>query len=198
MYRVLGTKKLMSQVFSDKGEVVPVTVIDLDGLVVAGQTADKTLIGIGKKKNFSKAEEGKYKELGFVPVRVMELDKESLKDKKIGDEVSAEIFENISKVDVSGIAKGKGFASVIRRWNFKGGPKTHGQSDRHRSPGSIGAGTTPGRVLKGKKMGGRYGGKKITVKNLDVIKVDKTNNLILVKGGVPGSNNSIVVINIYE
>ena len=106
----------------------------------------------------------------------------------------SEIFEQSPYVDVLSISKGKGFQGGVKRYNFRGGPKTHGQSDRHRAPGSIGAGTTPGRVIRGKKMAGRTGGDKVTVKHLEVVMVDSDRNLLLVKGGVPGHKDALVII----
>ena len=105
-----------------------------------------------------------------------------------------DIFEQGEKVNVTGISKGKGFQGGVKRYNFRGGPKTHGQSARHRAPGSIGAGTTPGRVLKGMRMAGRMGGDRVTVKNLEIVLSDPDRNLLLVKGAVPGRRNSLLVI----
>ena len=97
-------------------------------------------------------------------------------------------------MDVIGLSKGKGFAGVVKRHHFAGGPKTHGQSDRHRAPGSVGAGTTPGRVLKGLRMAGRMGNERITVKNLEIVEADPARNLLLVRGAVPGGRNSLLII----
>ena len=113
---------------------------------------------------------------------------------EIGEEVGVGIFEVGEKVNVTGTSKGKGFQGGVKRYNFRGGPKTHGQSDRHRAPGSIGAGSTPGRVIKGMRMAGRRGGDKVTVKHLEVVMVDPDRNLLLVKGGVPGHKDGLVVI----
>ena len=114
---------------------------------------------------------------------------------ELGNSVDVSIFEVGAKVNVTGVSKGKGFQGGVKRYNFRGGPKTHGQSDRHRAPGSIGAGTTPGRVIKGMRMAGRMGGDKVTVKNLEVLLVDVDRNLLLVKGSVPGHKDSILLIN---
>ena len=113
---------------------------------------------------------------------------------ELGEQVGVDIFEQGEKVNVTGISKGKGFQGGVKRYNFRGGPKTHGQSDRHRAPGSIGAGTTPGRVLKGMRMAGRMGGDRVTVKNLEIVLSDPDRNLLLVKGAVPGRRNSLLVI----
>ena len=110
----------------------------------------------------------------------------------VGDEIKPEIFEIGEKVVVRGVSKGKGFAGVVKRWGFAGGPKIHGQSDRHRAPGSIGAGTDPGRVWKGKKMAGRMGCERVTLKNKEVIGINE--NYILLSGPVPGANGELVAI----
>ncbi len=185
---IVGTKKGMTRVF--KGEKsVPVTIIDVTDCVISLKDASGIEIGIGKKKA-NKAMSMKYKELGFVPAHRQYVKGEF--DVKVGDKVSKEIFEIGSMVEVKSTAKGKGFAGVVKRWGFAGGPKTRGQSDRHRAPGSIGAGTDPGRVLKGKRMGGRKGGNSITLKNKEV--VDVIDNYLLISGPVPGSNGDSVVI----
>ena len=112
----------------------------------------------------------------------------------LGDQVNVGIFEVGDKVDVTGTSKGRGFQGGVKRYNFRGGPKTHGQSARHRAPGSIGAGSTPGRVIKGMRMAGRMGGDRVTVKNLEVVVSDPDRNLIFVKGSVPGSKESLLLI----
>ena len=113
---------------------------------------------------------------------------------EVGQTFSVDIFQAGEKVDIIGRSKGRGFAGVMKRWGFKGGPRTHGQSDRARAPGSIGGGTTPGRVYKGLKMGGHMGNRRITVKGLEIIEVDTERNLLLIKGGIPGAPNSLVQI----
>ena len=123
-----------------------------------------------------------------------EVSTDDLASVEIGEEVGVGIFEVGEKVNVTGTSKGKGFQGGVKRYNFRGGPKTHGQSDRHRAPGSIGAGSTPGRVIKGMRMAGRMGGDKGTVKHLEVGMVDPDRNLLLVKGGVPGHKDGLVVI----
>ncbi len=195
MKKLLGIKKEMTQVYNDKGEAIPVTLVDLDTLVIANKFEDKVVLGIGSTKKPSKSLIGVFKDLGYVPRKYIEVKIEDTKEIQCGEEVNFDkVFNGVKKVNVSALTKGKGFAGVIRRWNFAGGPKTHGQSDRHRSPGSIGAGTTPGRVLKGKKMGGRMGGRNVTVKNLEVVEVDVENKLLVLKGAIPGSKNSIITI----
>jgi len=113
---------------------------------------------------------------------------------KVGDSVDVNLFEPGDMVDITGTSKGKGFAGVVKRYNFAGGPKTHGQSDRHRAVGSIGASASPGRVLKGTKMPGHMGDERVTARRLEVIQVDSEKNIILVKGAVPGAKNGILLI----
>ena len=113
---------------------------------------------------------------------------------KIGDKIDASIFAEGELIDVTGTSKGRGFAGVVKRHGFAGGPKTHGQSDRWRAPGSIGSGTTPGRVMKGLRMAGQMGNERVTVKNLEVVKVDPTRNLVAVKGAVPGPRGGLVLL----
>jgi large subunit ribosomal protein L3 len=114
--------------------------------------------------------------------------------KKIGDVIEPEVFEAGEKLKLTGIIKGKGFQGVVKRWRFKGGPRTRGQSDRQRAGGSIGAGTDPGRVLKGKKMPGHMGNVKKTILNLELAKIDPKNSVLFIKGAVPGSRNSVLKI----
>lgn len=198
MKTLIGLKKNMSQIFQENGNIVPVTFIDVSDLVVAHKKNEEKdgytsiVIGLGKKKDPSKAEIGKYKELGHVPMFAVEVEMDA--DMKIGDIVSPLMFKDIKKVNITGITKGKGFQGVVKRWGFHGGPRTHGQSDRQRHPGSIGMRTTPGRVFKGKKMGGRMGGDTKTVMNLKLVKVDVENQLLAVKGAVPGNKGSLVII----
>lgn len=192
----------MTQVYdNDSGEAYPVTLIDIDNVKIVGKkNIEKdgyfaVILGLGKKKNTTKSERVKYKKIGFVPAKVVEFRiEEEPKDIKIGQDWFPE-FEEGSKVNVRGRSKGKGFAGVVKRWGFKGGPKTHGQSDRWRSAGSIGAGTSPGRVFKGKKMPGRMGDKNLTVENLRVIRLMKEEGIIAIRGAVPGHRNGYVLIN---
>lgn len=200
MNSIIGRKKEMTQIFKNDGTIVPVTIIDISSAVVASiinGSYSAILIGSGKRKNPTKAEVGKYKDLGYVPMIVTEVkvEKSELESFKIGDKIEASIFQENQKVDVTGMTKGKGFQGVVKKWNFAGGPKTHGQSDRHRAPGSIGSGTTPGRVYKGKKMGGHMGAVKQTTKNLVIVFADVDNELLAIKGAVPGPKDGVVYIN---
>jgi large subunit ribosomal protein L3 len=190
MKAILGIKKGMTRIF-DGEKAVPVTVLDVSGCKVAKINEGKVELALGEKKG-KKAVQGQYKELGFVP-RYTKIFEGSLgEDIKVGSDINADIFEKGESITLNGISKGKGFAGVVKRHGFKGGPRTRGQSDRLRAPGSIGAGADPGRVFKGTRMGGRMGTDKITIKNKRV--VDIKENYILISGPVPGSNGDLVAI----
>lgn len=193
MRALIGIKKGMTRIFNKEGKVVPVTVVDVKDCVLSFVEPMGFELGIGEKKHSNKALTGKYKETKKVPAQRKyfkgELD---ITDIKIGDDIKAEIFEAGEKVGITGISKGKGFAGVVKRYRFAGGPKTRGQSDRERHPGSIGAGTDPGRVLKGKKMGGRMGQDTITIKKKEIVDIKDT--YVLISGPVPGSNGDLIAI----
>lgn len=180
--------------FAENGDVLPVTVIDIGGAVLAYKSESRAIIGVGKLKNPTKPMVGLYKDLGYVPMSVMEVDVNQVNDLNVGDKVSLSVLDGIKLVDVTGFSKGKGFAGTVKKYGFQGGPKTHGQSDRERAVGSIGAGTTPGRVWKGQRMPGRYGNKQIKVKNLQVVKLDTDSNVLVLKGAIPGNRNSKIII----
>lgn len=186
---ILGRKKGMTRVLQE-GKSIPVTIVDVNDCVVSLREDSLVELGIDKKKG-TKATQGKYKGLGFVPkhTRAFRQEESSL---KIGDKIESSVFSSGDIVNLKAKSKGKGFAGVVKRYGFAGGPKTHGQSDRLRAPGSIGAGTTPGRVLKGKKMPGRMGGDNLTIKNKKV--VDVIDNYILISGPVPGNDGDPVLI----
>lgn len=189
MKAILGIKKGMTRVFQGE-KMVPVTIIDISGCKVAKKN-DKTVeLGLGENKKANKAAQGQYKELGYVPRYTKRFDGNI--ELNVGSDVAGEVFNEGDVVDLSGVSKGKGFAGVVKRWGFKGGPRTHGQSDRLRAPGSIGAGADPGRVFKGMKMGGRMGSDVVTVKNKKIVGIKE--NYILVNGPVPGSNGDLVAI----
>jgi large subunit ribosomal protein L3 len=150
-------------------------------------------LGFGEAKQVNSPQRGHLKELGkFRYLREFRI--EDTGDIQVGDKVDASLFEAGELVDVTGISRSKGFAGVVKRHHFKGGPKTHGQSDRHRAPGSIGAGTSPGRVFKGTRMAGRMGGDRVTVRNLEVYRSDPERNILLVKGALPGPKNGLLLI----
>ena len=204
MQALLGKKIEQSQRFLEDGTRIPVTAVYVVGnSVVQIKTEEKdkysaVQLGFGIKKNPKPSILGHAKkaELKTTPsflreVRVVKADLETLP--KVGDILNAQdVFKPGDIVDVIGISKGKGFAGVVKRHHFKGGPRTHGQSDRERAPGSIGQTTTPGRVYKGKRMAGRMGHERVTAENLQV--VDVGNDMLLIKGLVPGGRNSMVLI----
>jgi large subunit ribosomal protein L3 len=189
----------MTQVFRDDGRAEAATIISAGPCtVVQIKTADKegyyaAQLGFGESKKLTSPQKGHLKEMGSFrylrELRVADTNKVNL-----GDKVDVSLFQPGDLADVIGRSKGKGFAGVVKRYGFSGGPKTHGQSDRHRAPGSIGAGTTPGRVLKGKRMPGHMGSQRVTARNLEILKADAENNLLLIKGAVPGTNNGLLLI----
>ena len=190
---ILGKKIEMSQIFKD-GKVIPVTLILAGPVVVtdvktkARDNYDALQVGFEKKvKHIKKTEKGKeYKYL-------REFRGDALGEFKIGDKIQVSIFKEGDKVKVSGISKGKGFQGAVKRWGFSGRNATHGVKHEHRTLGSVGS-SFPERVLKGKKMPGRMGGNRVTVKNLEVVKIDKENNLMAVKGAVPGKRGTLLEI----
>lgn len=189
----------MTSVFDPKGRRVSVTKIQAGPNVILGSTQSKVKLGFGKKKKVKKTENAFVKVAGYAPRFVREFKTESksadgAKQFLEGEIVDVSIFKRADEVKVTGVTKGKGFAGVVKRWNFAGGPKTHGQSDRHRAPGSIGAGTTPGRVLKGKRMAGHMGVSNLTITGLEVVDVDSANNVLVVKGSVPGPRRGLLII----
>ena len=173
-----------------EGKAIPVTIIDVENCIVSFKDEDLVELGLEKKRG-NKAELGKYKKLGFVP-RYTKSFRYKENELKLGDKVGSTTFSPGDVVCIKAKSKGKGFTGVVKRWGFAGGPKTHGQSDRLRAPGSIGAGTTPGRVLKGKKMAGRMGSDNLMIKNKVI--VDVIDNFILLSGPVPGNNGDPVLI----
>ena len=195
----LGTKIGMTQIFREDGRVVPVTVIQAGPCVVTQVKTKETdgyeavQLGFGDVKRRNKPESGHLKN-SRLSRYLREVATEDTSEFKVGQTIGVDIFEAGEKVDVIGTSKGRGFAGVMKRWNFRGGPRTHGQSDRARAPGSIGGGTTPGKVYKGLKMGGHMGNRRITVKGLEIIEIDTERNRLLVKGGIPGATNSLVQI----
>ncbi len=193
---ILGTKSDMSSAYSKFGYQVPVTTVMVEPNTIIGMHADRITLGLGKKKKSKKTENAFIKVAGHSPRFIKEIRENQQTDKKVnlGDKVTVSIFEVGDEVKVTGKTKGKGFAGSVKRWGFAGGPKTHGQSDRHRAPGSIGMGTTPGRVFKGKKMAGHMGNTKLTVTGLEIIEVNEGKNLLLVKGAIPGPKNGFLII----
>ncbi len=199
---VIGKKLGMTQVFDEQGLAIPVTVIKVDNIVVTQvKTVEKdgyNAIQVGtvpaKEKHLTKAQIGHLKKNQLENFRhLQEFRIDNPQDYKVGQSIEVSILENIEKVDVVGTSIGKGFQGTVKRWNFSRGPMGHG-SKNHRAPGSIGAGTTPGRVIKGKKMAGNMGNERVTVTKLKLVKVDSENSLILIKGAVPGPEGKLVTI----
>jgi large subunit ribosomal protein L3 len=192
----------MTRIFGDDGTVVPVSVIEATPNTVTrirsaeqdGYTALQ--LGAGTARRVTKPVAGQFKHLGKDqqrPRSVREVRVESAEEYEVGQQLGVDLFEAGELVDVTGVSKGHGFTGVIARHHFRRGPKTHG-SDHHRAPGSIGAGTYPGRVWKGTRMAGHMGNEQVTVKKLTVVKVDPERNLILVKGAVPGARNGLLLV----
>jgi len=200
MSTLIGLKLNMSQLFQQDGTVIPMTYIDVKGVKIIGtRTEEKdgynaAILGFGIKKNPIKPETEKYKSIGYVPQYSIETRLEKLEGIVIGEEIKPSVLELNSKISVTGFTKGKGFQGVVKRWGFAGGPRTHGQSDRERHGGSLGMRTTPGRVFKGKKMPGRMGFDKKTVKGLKVVFIDDEKGIIGLKGAVPGNKGSLVIL----
>lgn len=196
---ILGRKVGMTRLFTESGEVVPVTVIQAGPCYVTQiKTADKDgynaiQIGYEQAKRLNSPRAGHLK--GLPPLRhLREIRTDDLDAYERGQIIDVSIFEVGEHVDVIGTSKGKGFAGAVKRHGFRGGPKTHGQSDRHRAVGSIGAGSTPGRVFKGLRGPGHMGNRRVTVLNLEVVQVDAERNLLAVKGAVPGARKGLVMI----
>ena len=195
----LGKKIGMTQIFREDGKVVPVTVIEAGPCVVTQVKTKETdgyeavQLGFGDVKRRNKPQAGHLKD-SRLSRYLREVTADDSSEFSVGQTIGVDIFEAGEKVDVIGKSKGRGFAGVMKRWNFGGGPRTHGQSDRARAPGSIGGGTTPGKVYKGLKMGGHMGNARITVKGLEIVEIDTERNLLMIKGGIPGATNSLVQI----
>ena len=199
---VIGKKVGMTQIFDEQGLAIPVTVIKVDETVVTQvktvETDGYNAIQVGtvaaKEKHLTKAQLGHFKKNNLSNYRhLQEFRVENPQDYKVGDKVELSVLENVEKVDVTGKSIGKGFQGTVKRHNFSRGPMAHG-SKNHREPGSIGAGTTPSRVIKGKRMAGNMGNERVTITKLKLVKVDAANGLVLVKGSVPGCEGRLVTI----
>ena len=200
---IIGKKLGMTQVFTEDGRVQPVTVIEAGPCYVTqikttekdGYNSVQVAYGEIKAKNVNKCQTGAFKKAGVEPKRVMkEFKYNDITKFALGQEIKADMFAEGDVVDVTGTSKGHGFTGVIKRWNQRRLKMTHGVGPVHREVGSMGANSTPSRVFKGKKMPGHYGHETITVQNLKVVRVDADRNIILVKGSIPGPNESIVTI----
>jgi large subunit ribosomal protein L3 len=203
MRGILGKKVGMTQLFDEKGNIVPVTIIEAGPCFVTQiKTADRdgyNAVQIGfdevPERKLTKGQLGHLKAAGTPKVRrLRELRSTMMPSLSPGDVIKSDIFKEGELVDVVGTSKGRGFAGGVKRYHFAGGPKTHGQSDRHRTPGSRGSGTTPGRTLKGARGPGHMGNARATVLNMRVALVDPERNLLAVRGAVPGPSGSLVLV----
>lgn len=203
MKGIIGRKVGMTQLFDESGAVVPVTVIEAGPCYVT-QVKTKDVDGYHAvqlgfeevpERKLTKGQQGHLKKANAPTVRrLREFRSITPVELSLGDVVKADIFQDGEIVDVAGISKGRGFAGAVKRYGFRGGPKTHGQSDRHRAVGSRGAGTTPGHTFPGTRGPGHFGNARITVQNLKVALVDAERNLIAVRGAIPGPRGGLVVV----
>ena len=199
---IVGKKLGMTQLFDANGKVVPVTVIEAGPCVISqkktvendGYEAIQVGFGDMKASKVNKPMKGHFAKADAAPKKVIrEFRLENINDYNVGDIIKADVFAEGDKVDVTGTSKGKGYAGVIKRWNFGRLKETHGTGPVHRHGGSLGV-IDPARVFKGKKMAGHLGAERVTVQNLDIVKIDAENNIIAVKGAIPGPKGGIVVL----
>ncbi len=200
---IIGRKVGMTQIFTPEGKVIPVTVVEAGPCpVVQIKTVEKdgyAALKLGfdevSEKRINKPELGQFKKAGVKPQKVLrEFRLSDLSAYEVGKEVKADTFKEGDKVDVAGVSKGHGFSGVIKRWNQRRLKETHGVGPVHREVGSMGANSTPSRVFKQKHMPGQYGHEKVTVQNLEIVKVDAARNALLIKGAIPGPKGSIVTV----
>ncbi|OQB15657.1 MAG: 50S ribosomal protein L3 [Firmicutes bacterium ADurb.Bin193] len=199
---ILARKLGMTQIFNEAGRLIPVTVVEAGpNPVIQKKTVENdgyNAVQVGfldiNEKKATKPLKGHFGKAGITPKKYLkEFRLDNTDDLNVGDEIKADIFAEGDRVDVTGISKGKGFAGTIKRWGTHRGPMTHG-SGYHRGPGSMGACSSPGRVMKGKRLPGHLGVEKVAVQNLTVIKVDAEKNIILIRGGLPGPKNGLLII----
>lgn len=199
---ILGKKVGMTQIFSEEGQLIPVTVVEAGPCLVVQKKEEETdgyssvQLGYGevKERRVNKPSKGHFDKAGVTYRKhLKEFRLANASEYEVGQEVKVDIFQAGDKIDVTGTSKGKGFAGVIKRWNQHRGPMAHG-SKYHRSPGSMGGSSTPSKVFKGKKLPGQMGNKTITVQNLEIVRVDVENNLLLIKGAVPGIKGALLSI----
>ena len=201
MKGILGKKIGMTQIFTEHGEVIPVTVVEAGPVVVTqikttendGYTAIQVGFQDAKEKSLDKPQKGHLAAANTLKKHLKEFRVDSVEEYTVGQEIKADLFAAGELIDVTGISKGKGFQGPIKRHGQSRGPETHG-SRYHRRPGSMGACSYPGRVFKNKKLAGHMGSVKVTVQNLEVVRVDADKNFILVKGAIPGAKGSVVTI----
>ncbi len=199
---ILGTKLGMTQIFDADGKVIPVTVVAAGPCVVVQKKTmendgyEAVQVGFGdiREKSMNKPQKGQFAKADVAAKKYLrEFRLDDCQALNVGDEIKADTFEVGEKIDVTGISKGKGFAGPMKRWGLHRGPMAHG-SGYHRGSGSMGACSNPGRVMKGKKLPGHMGVVRVTVQNLEVVKVDAEQNLILIKGAVPGNKGGLVTL----
>ncbi|XKM13360.1 50S ribosomal protein L3 [Orbaceae bacterium ac157xtp] len=202
MIGLVGRKVGMTRIFTEEGVSIPVTVIEVEANRVAqvktlendGYKAIQVTTGSKKASRVNKPEAGHFAKAGVEAGRGLWEFRFEEGEFTVGQSINVDILTDVKKVDVTGTSKGKGFAGVTKRWNFRTQDATHGNSLAHRGHGSIGQNQTPGKVFKGRKMAGHLGNERVTVQNLDIVRVDAERNLLLVKGAVPGAINSDVIV----
>lgn len=203
MIGLVGKKIGMTRIFTKEGASIPVTVIELKenritqvkNIITDFYYAVQVTTGVKKTNRLKKPEIGHFLKSGVIPGRgLWEFRVDKNQTFQVGQSITINIFNNIKKVDVTGISKGKGFCGTVKRWNFHTQDATHGNSLSHRVPGSIGQNQTPGRVFKGKKMAGQLGNNRVTVQSLNIVHVDEQKNILLVKGAVPGATGSDLIV----
>ena len=199
---ILGKKIGMTQFYTEDGKLLPVTMIQAGPCNVMqvktvendGYSAVQLAFDSKKMKRANKPEIGHAAKASAEPKRfIREVAVVAGAEVKLGQTITLDVLKDVKLVDAIGLTKGKGYAGVMKRWNFKGGAASHG-STRHRQPGSISSNTDPGRVIRGKKMAGRLGGEQVTIRNLSVVKIDEGNNLLFVKGAIPGHRGSYLIL----
>ena len=186
--------------FRDSGDAVcvtaikagPCTVTQIKTRIRDGYTSIQ--LGFDEVSQLNSPQRGHLRSADRLFRILREFEAENIEEIKVGQEIDVSMFEPGEKINATALSKGRGFAGGVKRYNFRGGPKTHGQSDRHRAPGSIGAGSTPGRVIKGLRMAGHMGNVRVTAPNLEIVSIDEDRDLLFVKGAIPGSRNSLVLL----
>ena len=197
---LIGTKIGTTQMFRDSGDAVCVTAIKAGPCTVTqikthnrdGYTSIQ--LGFDEVSQLNSPQRGHLRSADRLFRILREFEAENIEEIKVGQEIDVSMFEPGEKINATALFKGRGFAGGVKRYNFRGGPKTHGQSDRHRAPGSIGAGSTPGRVIKGLRMAGHMGNVRVTAPNLEIVSIDEDRDILFVKGAIPGSRNSLVLL----
>ena len=204
---IVGRKSGMTRVFNDKGASIPVTVVEVEPNRITqiktdeidGYSAVQVTVGSRRSSRVSKSEAGHFAKAGVEAGRgIWELRLDGSIEAKVGESIAVDQFSIGQKVDVTGTSKGKGYAGVIKRWNFQMQDATHGNSLSHRAHGSTGQCQTPGRVWKGKKMSGHMGSEQVTTQNLEIVRIDSERNLLLIKGAVPGAPGGDIIVRVAE